>query len=434
MARLIFIYRSTKKEANLTARLIVGKFSKNEEENTEKIMDCKTNVIVSKEYWENYLRQTTKKQGKLYKANQKKIKDIHLSNFDIDIRSELNKIKNYVLIAAEKMNASIITKEWLANILYNYYNQDPVKNEVPKELVRFVDYYIDQKKDEITPATIKKHNVIKHKLERYESSKRRTFLLSDIDENFKFDFIEYCKGENYAMSTIQRDLVFIKTYCNHAYEKGLDIDRSIKKFRIKVRQETKHPYLTPAELEKIEKHQFNESLDNVRDWLIISCNTGQRISDFMDFNTSQIRTENEKHYLEFKQKKTNKLMTIPLFDKVIEILNKRNWNFPNPISDQKYNEYLKVVCKEAGINEKIKGSKKEETEPESGIYRKKEGVYEKWELVSSHIGRRSFATNFYGLIPTNYLTYMTGHSTEEMFLQYIGKSNKDLAVEIFNYL
>ena len=60
-------------------------------------------------------------------------------------------------------------------------------------------------------------------------------------------------------------------------------------------------------------------------------------------------------------------------------------------------------------------------------------MYKKYDLVTSHIGRRSFATNFYGTIPTTFLIYITGHSTESMFLNYIGKSNKDLALEITKY-
>ena len=64
---------------------------------------------------------------------------------------------------------------------------------------------------------------------------------------------------------------------------------------------------------------------------------------------------------------------------------------------------------------------------------KKSGIYKKYELVTSHIGRRSFATNFYGTIPTSFLIYMTGHSTEAIFLNYIGKINKDIALEMTKY-
>ena len=117
----------------------------------------------------------------------------------------------------------------------------------------------------------------------------------------------------------------------------------------------------------------------------------------------------------------------------MEILNKRNGLFPYAISDQKYNDYIKLVCELAELNHLEKGSKIKETAPESGIYRKKTEMYPKWELITSHIGRRSFATNFYGKIPTSYLIYVTGHSTEVMFLTYLGKSNKDIAMELTNY-
>ena len=195
-------------------------------------------------------------------------------------------------------------------------------------------------------------------------------------------------------------------------------------------------YLTFDDLTKIEnisKNELTDSLNNAKDWLIISCYTGQRISDFMKFTDEQIRIEEGEHLIEFTQMKTGKNMTVPLHPKVLEILKKRNGKFPYRISDQKYNDFIKTVCGLAKINELTKGSKLVETEKDSKVYRKQSGTYKKYDLVTSHIGRRSFATNFYGKIPTTYLIYATGHSTESMFLNYIGKSNKDLALEITKY-
>ena len=135
-----------------------------------------------------------------------------------------------------------------------------------------------------------------------------------------------------------------------------------------------------------------------------------------------------KPLIEFTQVKTDKIMTIPLHRKIMEILKKYNGDFPKKISDQKYNEHIKKVCKAAKIEELINGVK---FDP---ITKKKvEKLYEKCELVSSHIGRRSFASNNYGIIPTSFLMYVTGHTTEGMFLTYIGKSNKDIAMELTNY-
>jgi integrase len=101
-----------------------------------------------------------------------------------------------------------------------------------------------------------------------------------------------------------------------------------------------------------------------------------------------------------------------------------------------YNDYIKLVCEEAKIDELIKGKIQENiaSENEPSKIRSVEGIYKKYELVTSHIGRRSFATNHYGKIPTSFLKYVTGHSTESMFLEYIGKSNKDIALELSKYL
>jgi len=69
----------------------------------------------------------------------------------------------------------------------------------------------------------------------------------------------------------------------------------------------------------------------------------------------------------------------------------------------------------------------------SETFRKEYGTYEKWELVSSHIGRRSFASNNFGKIPTRLLMSATGHKKEDMFLKYIGKSQTEQAKELADY-
>jgi hypothetical protein len=79
------------------------------------------------------------------------------------------------------------------------------------------------------------------------------------------------------------------------------------------------------------------------------------------------------------------------------------------------------------------GSKILETAPKSKIFRKESKQYKKYELVTSHIGRRSFATNFYGIIPTSLLIGATGHSTEAMFLNYIGKTDTQKANQLADY-
>ncbi|MBK6836268.1 MAG: hypothetical protein IPG89_19210 [Bacteroidetes bacterium] len=47
-------------------------------------------------------------------------------------------------------------------------------------------------------------------------------------------------------------------------------------------------------------------------------------------------------------------MSIPLSKRVIAILEKRSGEFPRQISDQRYNEYIKEVCKLGWFNKKNK--------------------------------------------------------------------------------
>jgi integrase len=272
-------------------------------------------------------------------------------------------------------------------------------------------------------------------LQRLESFRKKQILIADVNDSFKNEFVSYCKGESYAQNTIQRELAIIKTFCKHARFVGIETHPQLDSLMLE-KEKVSKIYLSFEDLTKIEnisKDKLTDSLENAKDWLIISVYTGQRISDFMRFTKEQIRIEDGKHLIEFTQQKTGKNMTVPLHNKVLEILNKRNGSFPYRISDQKYNDFIKEVCKLAEINEPTTGSKMIETKKGSKIYRKQSGTYKKYELVTSHIGRRSFATNFYGKIPTTYLIYITGHSSEIMFLNYIGKSNKDLALEITKY-
>ena len=72
------------------------------------------------------------------------------------------------------------------------------------------------------------------------------------------------------------------------------------------------------------------------------------------------------------------------------------------------------------IETKVNGKKKV-------IHRKVIGIYPKNELVSSHICRRSFATNLYGKLDTLTIMKITGHTTESQFLSYIKITPREYA-------
>jgi len=421
MATVNFLYRSTKEKANLHLRLL---YRLND---TDFVFGANTKYEVSKMYWN--------KQHKI------KSKDILVSNKQTEVNNELNKIENHILNTFNSVNPDVINKDWLQSTI-DYYYSPPIELEIvdpaepiPTELLTYFDYYINHKDNYPSEVLIRKIKVVQRKLQRFETFREKTIFIKDVNKNFKLEFSDYCESQKYSRITTQRDFAEVKTICLDARSKGIETGLELDKLSFP-REKATNIYLTFDDIQKIENiapEKLTESLNNAKDWLILSTYLGQRISDFMRFDKSMIRVEDGESFLEFTQKKTKKLTTIAMHPKVLQILKKRNGNFPYPISDQKYNDYIKVVCEIAEITDLVFGSKKIETSENSGMYRKVSKVYRKCDLVSSHIGRRSLATNFYGIIPTSLLINITNHSSEKEFLGYIGKSNKDLAKETFKY-
>lgn len=418
MATINFLYRSARDEAPLNFRLL---FAHNGKDN---VIGGKTKITVSKDYWKNH-------------HNKQRINDIDLKNYQTEVKAELLKLETYLLKNFDKTNIDEVSKDWLKNQVERYYNpKQAVK--APNKLIPFIDYYLSVKGNDLTKNRIQKIKVIKAKLERFENATKHKFSIIEVNDFFKKQYVDYCESEHYSINTISGDIAIIKTICRYAEQCDIETHKQLNSLKVK-EEPTEAVYLSFAELEQIQSLDLsdNKRLDNVRDWLIISCYTGQRISDFMRFDTSMIEKRKDKHLLTFVQQKTNKKVTIPFLDEAREIVNKNNGKFPRSISHQKYNDYLKELCKLAGIDEPTQGTIKqpitENKNKSRNDYRMVKGIYPKYELISSHVGRRSFATNFYGKVPTSVLIGITGHSTEKMFLKYIRKTETDTAIDAFKY-
>lgn len=408
MAGVKFSIRGKQNPTSIYVRLRAGR-------NVD--LKCKTRFVINPKDWSDA------------KGEVKNLKDDDLKALDsklLDFQYEL--IKHYN--AAD--DKTFIDSSWLSDFINP--SLEDKKGGGSNSLVKYFETYGQYKKHELSSASITKLNVVMHLLERFEKHRRKKINIVDVNHKFKLEYENYCRTEKYAKNTIARSLKFIKTVCYHARYNGIATSPQLDSITTKG-EKVEKIYLTPAELEKIQSEKLaHDYLENARDWLIISCETGQRVSDFMRFTKSMIRLQTtsdgkkEIPLIEFTQQKTQKIMAVPLSQAVMKILKKKNGEFPRAISSAKYNKYIKEVCKVAKIEAQTKGSK---IDPE--INRKVSGVFPKHELVSSHVGRRSFASNNYGKIPTPLLMSATGHTTEKMFLEYIGKSEMDRAIQLAEY-
>ncbi|RTY89502.1 hypothetical protein EKM01_14250 [Flavobacterium sp. RSP46] len=102
MATVNFLYRSTKDKANLQVRLLYRFNDK------DFVFGANTKFEITKTYW-----------SKDHKRNSR---DIHLSNEQTRVNTELNKIENHILNSFNAFVPDVITKEWLQNEIDYYYN------------------------------------------------------------------------------------------------------------------------------------------------------------------------------------------------------------------------------------------------------------------------------------------------------------------------
>tara|TARA_B110001450_G_scaffold78933_1_gene74898 strand:+ start:121 stop:771 length:651 start_codon:yes stop_codon:yes gene_type:complete len=184
--------------------------------------------------------------------------------------------------------------------------------------------------------------------------------------------------------------------------------------------------LNPKEIKSLkELRDIPEVYTDSYRWLLVGLSIGQRVSDLLNLGLNNLRKAPTGLYIDILQQKTKKAVTVGLADPlIIDILENE---FPNKVSQVLFNKQIKALCKMAGIDTVVSGFK---NNPKT---RRKEIVdAPKYEFVTSHIMRRSFASNYYGKIETPLLRNITGHSKESTFLTYIGThQNKDALADLF---
>ncbi|PIF69465.1 site-specific integrase [Flavobacterium sp. 2] len=373
-----------------------------------------------------------------------------LSTFELnykEVNKKLDDLKNYIKseYASTKTDdlTVIINNQWLKLKVDLFFNRQDISIEEKQKIffADFMDNFIEQSKtkrrrsgDPIKPRTIQHYNTTLNKIISFEKYYNTKLKIIEIDLNFHTKFIDYLEErEKLNNNTIGGYIDVIKMICNNAKNKGLRISHDINTNEFYTpKNKTKDIYLKEEEVNMIFEHKFDaDYLDNARDWFVIGLRTGLRISDFL-----QLKKENIEDGFIFKTTlKTDFPVIIPIHDQVKSILEKRSGEFPREISDQKFNEYIKIVAEKSGLIEKVEGARIDEVEIiENGkkqiIHRKKQGKYPKFELISSHICRRSFATNLYGKLDTLTIMKITGHSTEKQFLSYIKITPREYAEKL----
>lgn len=317
----------------------------------------------------------------------------------------------------------ILKKTFLLSVDGNIVQPDKVT------LIGFIESYIKESELSKTEGTLKAYRTAFRYLKEYSQSINKRIDFDTITLEFYNQYTGYLTHQcNLSANTVGKHIKTLKTFLNEATDRGLNQNMDFKKRKFKtIREESDSIYLTVEELKKMESVDFSGSprLEKVRDLFLVGCYTGLRFSDF-----TQIKPENidlNKSMLQIRTQKTGQRVSIPLHPTVKTFLKKYDNKLPKAYVNQVMNKYLKDVASISGLKQMV-----ETTITKGGTMQK--NSCPKYELVTTHTARRSFATNLYlADVPSISIMKITGHKTERSFMQYIKISQEQNADKLLNH-
>ncbi len=275
--------------------------------------------------------------------------------------------------------------------------------------------------------TIRHYNTTLNHLKKYSKLRRKKINFTDIDKVFYLDFIKYLEGCNHRINTIGGHIKNLKVFLRASFQLKLHNNNYFmdKEFRI-IQEDIDCIYLDQNELRRIYQIDLSKhpTLAQTRDAFIIASLTGLRFSDIENLKPEDIGND---RIIRITSIKTKKDVCLPIGSILQAILDKYSPKLPKVISNQKFNDNLKIIAKLAKLNtwEKIVRS--------NGGKRVTKLILKYW-LVSSHTARRSFATNLaLSGTPIASIMAITGHKTEKSFWKYVRTRPPQNATSLLNH-
>ena len=391
-------------------------------------LNAKTGFLINPKHWDS--------KNQRFKSISREIPDKEL------ILNHLSDLRQYVVSEYNKgyIMGEAISGRWLQGKIDKFNNRPQNGQDYEVYFIPFVKKWIDDSANrvnimsgkKINPRTIKKYNTTVARLDEYEQKYNVKLKHSDIDLDFHKKFVAQLVDANYSPNTIEKYISQIKTFCREAEANGFNISKQYKSNRFTFRKRKPlDPYLTIEEINKIFELEIDdEKLDKIRDLFIIGLWTGLRVSDFKEIDRLKIVGDD---ILIGETQKTSASTKIPIHPQIRKVLDKRNGKLPNfgispKALENLFNKEIKEIVKNAGITHEIIGDLRDKEKN-----RNVRGIYPKYELVSSHICRRSFVTNHYGKLPNQAIMAITTHSSEKQLMEYVKISN-DHYVEMVRQL
>ena len=313
----------------------------------------------------------------------------------------------------------------------------------PLDLFDFIEEYIgdaarrlNPKGKPLHPGTIRIFKRVRDVMKEFKEKKyrKRPFSFEQLDADptgFYTDYRNFLiQDKAFATNTVGKNLKTVKTFLLEAQARGLLKNFNPRRFKA-VAEDADSIFLTEDELDALRALDLTQSprLDRVRDLFLVGSWTGLRFSDFTRLRPDHLTADGR--FFDLTQHKTGQRVKVPVNAVVRGVMGKYEGKTPNSlppaISNVKMNEYLKELGQLADLQTPV-----EVRRTKGGMLTTR--VLPKWQLLTTHVARRSFATNMLNRnYPVPLIMAITGHKSEAMFWKYVKLTPADRA-ELFMQL
>lgn len=352
---------------------------------------------------------------KYWNKEDQKVTRYHQQATDVNNRIA-STIKELYQYALEGKQLGCHTPESLKAFI-----QDKLKGEQNplqiRDLVTFGKWFVKNRASSHEHSSNQEFNTVISNLEEFSQEKKVSLQFLDLRPDTAQSFAAWLinqKGN--SNQTVKKKITHYRILLNAAVKAEIKIPQRAFNYDIgKLPHEKQDIALTHEELQALAMLdiQDNRRLRNVRDVLLFLCYTGLRYSDL-----NQLEARHEKiapsgiRVLEIFMQKTKKPVRVPLTEPAARIWDSYERKLPK-ISNQKFNDYAKEVAQLAGITETIVQNSYRGTVKETH-------TYERWQLVSAHVGRRTWATLSYKAgLPLEAIRIVLGHASIQQTEEYL---------------
>lgn len=350
-----------------------------------------------------------------------------------EVNASIQQLKADILKTYNKdySKGVLVDSHWLRSVVKTTFSRPKEEDRLVNPsytiyLVSFANWWLENKAKNWNVSSKKKMGIPLQNqykkfveiLSEYEKVVSEKLQLRNIRIADLKSFADYLETENYQNSTIERHIGRFRFFLLRAIEENIEVSNSFKeRIYFDKDDDIEGVYLNETEIQKIIDYDFSDNyiLELTKQNFIIGVFTGMRFGDFNRLDTEHMA----EGFFKIKTQKTKTTIVLPIHPEIKKVINANFGNLPPKINKTDFNIHIKTICLICELDQLVYGKLFD-----SKLKRKVAGYYKKYQLISSHVCRRSFASNFYGKVDNSTLSAIMGWSKDSKMLLHYNKVSK----------